>query len=344
MRELSPSGVRSRRPPQRRAPRRLVWIGLAVVVAAVATAAVVWAFSGARLVADASALGRVELQPFAGSLVSVRARGADGRVIPLVVSHGRLMPRRQVASGERISLSVVVRRPGWESWALGADRRETLTVRTPVATIVDRWVTVARGVPARAEVRFDTPVDHVSLAGAAVAGRTVRLPTKTAAGSVELAAAAQAWERLGAPVRVTWFPQSHRPVVLVSPGPNEHTAPAAPIRLTFSAPVSGVLGGEDPTLTPTVTGRWSSVDGHTLVFRPSGTGMPFDSRVAVRFPSELVIAGATGAGAHTGKSVRLSVAPASFSALATALRRAGLPTTRLGSGARRGTADDAERA
>ena len=90
---------------------------------AVAGAVLVWVFSNVRLVADGSALARVELQPFAGSLVSVRARGADGRAVPLVVSHGRLTPRVQVAPGERISLSVVVRRPGWESWALGATRR-----------------------------------------------------------------------------------------------------------------------------------------------------------------------------------------------------------------------------
>jgi peptidoglycan hydrolase-like protein with peptidoglycan-binding domain len=281
-----------------------------VAIVAVVAAAVVWAFSGARLVADASALGRVELQPFAGSLVSVRAQGADGRAIPLVVSHGRLVPRIQVASGERISVSVVVRRPGWESWALGAERRETLTVRTPVATIANRWVMVAHG--RRAEVRFDTPVDRVSAPGAAVAARTVTLPTKTAAGTMALAAAAQPWERLGVPVQVTWFPKSHRPVVLMSPGPNMHTAPLAPIRLTFSIPVSRALGGKQPTLAPSVAGQWTAVDDHTLVFRPSGAGAPFDSELTVHLPSALVVAGTTGADAHTTTSLRLSVAPASF--------------------------------
>ena len=121
-------------------------------------------------------------------------------------------------------MSVVVRRPGWESWALGATRRQTLTVRAPVATISNRWLTVARGAPVR--VRFDAPVDRVSVAGAAVSGRTVTLPAKTAAGSVALAAAVRPWERLGAPVRLTWFPRSIRPVVLVSPGPKRAREPA----------------------------------------------------------------------------------------------------------------------
>src|SRR5690349_6361516 len=151
--------------PQRRASRRRLWVGggVAVVVLAVAAGAGAWAFSGVHLVLDASELGRVELAPFAGSHVRMRARGADGRVIPLLVSHGRLTPRVQVPSGERISLSVVVRRPGWEDWALGRTRRDTLTVQTPVVRVVERWVTVPHG--ARASVRFDTPVDLVSLAG-----------------------------------------------------------------------------------------------------------------------------------------------------------------------------------
>src|SRR5690242_7111402 len=113
VKSVPPQRVSSRRRVPKRRSHRGRWIGVAVVSVAVAAAAAVGAFSGVRLVADASALGRVELEPFAGSLVSVDARGADGRSVPLVVSHGRLTPRGQVASGERISVSVVVRRPGW---------------------------------------------------------------------------------------------------------------------------------------------------------------------------------------------------------------------------------------
>src|SRR5437764_134596 len=135
-----PARVRSRRPRPQKRSRRGLWLAVGAAFVAVAAAVLVWAFSDVRLVLDASALGRVELQPFAGSLVSVRVRAADGSTIPLVVSHDRLIPRIRVASGKRISVSVVVRRPGWESWALGAYRRETLTVQTPVAEVVNRWV------------------------------------------------------------------------------------------------------------------------------------------------------------------------------------------------------------
>jgi len=288
---------------------------------AVAGAVLVWVFSNVRLVADGAALARVELQPFAGSLVSVQARGADGRAVPIVVSHGRLTPRVQVAAGERISISVVVRRPGWESWALGATRHQTLTVRSPVATIVNRWLTVARDTPVR--VRFDTPVDRVSVAGAVARGRTVTLPATTRAGSVAIAAAVRPWERLGAPVRFTWFPYSKRPVVLVSPGPNVRVNPLAPIRLTFSEPVSRLFRGTQPSLAPAAAGQWRAVDDHTLVFRPSGGGLPFNSDVAVRLPSALVIATQTGAHAHVSRSARVSIAPASFARLQQLLAQQG---------------------
>jgi peptidoglycan hydrolase-like protein with peptidoglycan-binding domain len=270
----------------------------------------VWAYSGARVTSDASALGRVALEPFAGSLVSVRARGADGRAIPLVVSHGRLTPRTRVASGERISISVVVRRPGWESWALGSERHETLTVQTPVAKVANRWVHVTHG--ARAEVRFDRPVERASVEGAVVSGRRLTLPTKTPAGSLVVRTAARPWERLGVPVRVTWFPRSNRPVVLASAGAKGRVDPLSPIRLTFSAPVSRVLGGAEPTFVPAVNGDWTRIDSHTLVFRPSGSGAPFNSDLSVRFPSALLVADATGADPATTRTLRLSIAPASF--------------------------------
>ena len=306
-----PSPGRPRRPSRKQRSHRGRWIALAaVVLLAAAGAGAVRAFSGVTLAADASALGRVELQPFAGSLARVRAEGPDGRPIPLRVSRGRLVPRRQVAPGERITLSVVVRRPGWSSWALGGERHETLSVRTPVATVADRWVTAARGT--RPRIRFDVPVDRVSARGAVVRGRVVTLPARTAAGSVEVAAAAEPWESVGRPVRVTWFPQADRPVVLTARPAAAPRSPLTPIGLTFSEPVAKVLGGHEPTLVPAVPGRWTAVDDHTLVFRPSGLGAPFDSTLTVRFPSALVVAGPTGADARTTTTLKLPVAPASF--------------------------------
>jgi hypothetical protein len=297
-----PPRARNRRPQRARSYRGALIVLAVVVVLAAGAAGAVYAFSGVTLTGDASALARIHLQLFAGSVRSIHATASDGRAVPLVVSHGTLTPRTAVAPGERISISVVVRRPGWASWALGNERRETLSVETPVATIANRWVTAADG---RATVRFDTPVDRVSAHGARIAGRAVSLPARRPAGSASVRAAARPWETLGPPAHVTWFPPATGPVVLASPGPGAHVDPLGPIRLTFSQPVSKVLGSSEPTLVPHVAGRWTTADTHTIVFHPSGTGAPFDSTVSVRLPTSVHVVG-------TAKSLKLRVAPASF--------------------------------
>ena len=180
--------------------------------------------------------------------------------------------------------------------------------------------------------RFDVPVDRVSVAGAAATGHTVTFPKTTVAEAVAIAAAVRPWERLGAPVRVNWFPRSKRPVVLVSPGPEVRAKPLAPIRLTFSEPVRRLFAGRRPTVVPTAAGRWLALDDHTLVFQPSGSGLPFNSQVAVRLPSALLIASETGAHTHVSTSVRVSIAPCVVSASAATACPGGLLAACLAAG------------
>ena len=145
------------------------------LVSAGAFAAAVGLLSGASLAGDDTALARVRLQLFAGRIVSVRAFAPDGTAIPLVRSHGRLTPRTQLEPGETISVRVVVRRPGWSAWALGAERHERLTVQAPVAHILDRWPNGAQP-----RIRFDMPVSTVAVGGKRVAATsaTVEIPTR----------------------------------------------------------------------------------------------------------------------------------------------------------------------
>jgi hypothetical protein len=286
--------------------RRIAIVGVVVVVALVAAGAVYF-WSGAKLVEDPSALAKVELQPFAGSIARIRAAGPDGAAIPLAVRAGRLTPKARLAPGEQVSISVVVRRPGWSAWALGKERHETLTVRAPVAYVTQRWLTVEPGKAAR--IRFDTPVASVSTGHGRVAaqGNAVSVPVTSPAGSIEVAAAARTWERLGAPVKVTWFPPAKEPVVLASPAAGATINPLSTLRLTFSQPVSDAIGSTRPTLSPSVPGHWVDEDSHTLVFRPSAFGAPFASTLRVRFPHEVAIAGAS-----AGRTISWPVAPASF--------------------------------
>ena len=258
------------------------------MVVAAAFAASVALLSGASLVGDDSALARVRTQLFAGHVESVRAFAPDGRAIPVVVHGERVTPREQLEPGKTVSLRVVVRRPSWSAWALGSERHERLTVTTPVAHVENRW-------PTERLVRFDTPVSSVVVGGRPVSAtsRTVAIPSKKSFGSVNVAAAARPWEKLGPPVRVTWFPKSDRPVVLASPAPGAELDPLEPLRLTFSQSVSSVLGDDHPRLSLRQQGRWAKTDSHTLVFQPSGDGAPFDSDETVSFPKPVEVLGGT---------------------------------------------------
>jgi len=55
-----------------------------------------------------------------------------------------------------------------------------------------------------------------------------------------------------------------------------------------------VLGGALPTFDPAVSGSWRRADAHTLVFTPSGAGMPLATTVHVILPRTLAVAGLVG--------------------------------------------------
>ena len=289
-------------PPRRRRPR--IWLAglVAFVALAVAAAAVVITlWSGAKLSTDSLALARVELQPFAGTLVRTAAFGPDGQSIPLRREGGRLTPLVAVSPGELISVDVVIRRPGWLSWALGSYRAERLTVRAPLARITDPWITVAAG--GSVAVSFAQPVSALSYAtpgqpavALALSGptRAITLPGLGGSGSAEVSAAVRPWEKLGSPLTVTWFPPSSAPVVIASPAPGSTLSPAAPITLTFSEPVTKLMGSSLPTLSPATAGSWRQSDSHTLVFTPSGVGEALGSSLAVTLPLSVAVGGPSG--------------------------------------------------
>ncbi len=124
--------------------------------------------------------------------------------------------------------------------------------------------------------------------------------------------AARAWERLGPPERVTWFPPAPGPVVLASPGPGTELRPMTPLRLTFSVPVAQALGSARPTLSPRVPGQWEEADDHTLVFQPSQFGAPFDGEVHVGLTRALAVAAIGKPAQKATRSIRWPVAPAAF--------------------------------
>ena len=273
---------------------------LALVVVAVAAAVLLW--SGASLQTDPSALARIELQPFAGKLVSATASAPDGRAVTLNRDGSRLTPTTVLTPGESVTVDVVVRRPGWIAWALGKERHERLTVTAPIAHVTDRWLT-RRGGGSR--VRFDASVAVVEYRGKRhpASGTTFAVPTSAPAGSLEVAAAPRTWERVGEPVRLSWFPPAHRPVALVTPTPSQAISPASDLRLTLSEPIRDVLGSAMPKLQPAAAGTWKRLDSHTLLFHPRGLSLPMGQSLSVVLPKPLVVASATGRGAHQASTI-----------------------------------------
>ena len=292
--------------------RSALWATLGVLVALVAAvAAAVVAWSGATLKTDPAALARIELQPFAGKLVSATATGPDGRAIPLDRSGKRLSPNTLLTPGETVNVDVVVRRPGWIAWALGKERHERLSVTAPRAHVRNRWV-AARG--ASVTIVFDRPIATVAYSGKrrVATGSHVSIPTGSPAGSMQLAAAARPWERVGAPTRVSWFPPARRAVALTSPAPGTKIAPAAELRLTLSKPIDDALGSAQPKLRPSVPGHWQRVDSHTLVFHPRGLGLPMGDSLTVQLPKPLAVASPTGRSVHETSRIHWDVAAPSI--------------------------------
>jgi peptidoglycan hydrolase-like protein with peptidoglycan-binding domain len=288
--------------------RWVLWALAGIASLLVFAAVVILLWSGASLKGDATALARVSVQPFGGSVASVEAFGAGGRRIPIAVQDGRLTPLQRLRPGEQVSVTVQVRRPGWLSWALGSERTEHLTLRAPVAHVKQRWLTVRPGALVR--VGFDQPVSAVArgtrkLSRAhplAHAQSTISLGRQPVTGAVQIAVAPRTWETVGAPTQVSWFPPSHSPVMVTLPAADSSVGPATKLYLTFSKPVDDVLGPRRPQLSPATPGHWRKANSHALVFVPSGMGAAFGSHLRVQLPHPVSVTAGGGPAATSASS------------------------------------------
>jgi L,D-transpeptidase catalytic domain len=281
--------------------RVLAGVATFVIVVIIALVVAVLAWSGVTLASDSTALARVSVQPLGGTIERVQAFGPGGRRVPLAIHAGRLTPLMLLTPGEQVSVNVVVRRPGWLSWALGSQRSEHLTLHAPVAQLSERWMTVTAGSAVR--ISFDQPVSAVSYGSPGhLLQRKLRIPqssisigAQASTGAIAVAAAPRSWERTGPPGLISWFPPSQSPVMVSVPAAGTRISPATPIDLTFSKPVSEVLGSNRPRLSPRTPGKWRETSSHTLVFTPSGLGAALDSPLRIVLPRDVAVtAGARG--------------------------------------------------
>jgi hypothetical protein len=297
--------------------RVLLGMGIVVIAAIVVLIVAAVALSGVSLAGDPTALARVSVGPLGGTIEHVRAFGANGRPVALAVSDGRLTPLGRLTPGERVTVDVQVRRPGWLGWALGRERNEQLTLNAPVAHVTERWMTVPSGSAVR--VSFAEPVSAVAYGSTGSLTHhtlgdprnSVSLGAQPPTGSVEIAAAARPWETVGAPTPVSWFPRSNTTVMATIPAVGAPISPYTQIRLTFSKPVSEALGSARPSISPSTPGVWREADSHTLVFTPSGFGAPLGSQLHVQLPREVAVAAGTSNALHTTGQIAWTVPPGS---------------------------------
>jgi hypothetical protein len=277
---------------RRKARRRAIGLSLLGILALVAGfCALVYFWSGATLAPDSTALAKIDVQPFGGTLERARAFAPGGTKIPVGVVGGRVTPRVKLRPGERVTVRVTIHRSSWVGWAIGGTRVERLTIRAPIPRLREQWLTVKGGSPVR--VSFNRPVDRVAYGSSGDfkarvlrhPARTVALGHRAPAGSLQISARQRPWEKLSRPVTVNWFPPDRgRPILLATPAAGAKLSPAGPLRLTFSRPVSDAVGSARPKLVPSVHGRWRQVDSHTISFVPSGFGIPFATHVHLKLP------------------------------------------------------------
>ena len=286
--------------------RARVWVLTAVVVVVVLAGlavAAIFAWPHARLASSNDALARVVLPGFAGRVTTVEVSSAAGTQVPVKLQGAKLWPQVKLAAGERVTVALTVRRPGWAGWLVGHTQRRSFTIDTPSAHLLGRWLQVEAGAPVT--VAYDAPVALVSLGGAPA--RTLPAPQAVVplgvaargshlAGATKVAAAARSWELLPAPVQVSWFPARPYPQLLVAPKSGAKLAPAGQLTLTFSGTVADVRGAAHPRISPATPGHWRALDAHTLAFQPTGYGFGLGQKVSVELPLGVHLAGQSGAG------------------------------------------------
>jgi hypothetical protein len=281
-----------------------VWVvalvlGLVLAVAVVTAGVLAWPH--ARLGATDAALAVVSLPGYAGRVEAVDVRAADGATVPVQLQGDQVWPVGRLAAGQTLTVDVTVRRPSWAGWLVGRTERRTFTIETPRARLLGHWLQVKEGAPVT--VAFDAPVSRVSIGGSAARpiAPTAVVPVgvvaggSDSAGAIEVSAAARSWERLSAPVRVSWFPERPYAQLLSEPSPGSVLAPDGRLVLTFSGTVADVLGARRPVLSPATPGHWKLLDAHTIAFQPSGAlGFGLGANVRVVLPRAAHLAGQAG--------------------------------------------------
>jgi len=284
--------------------RRWPWFlggSILAIVIALAAGAFIVARSKPTLTVDSAALAKVNL-PLGGGTISqvVATTGVQNKeqlVRVRLKGDPVIVPVQKVRSGERVTVSVVVRRPGWISWLTGKSQRLTRTITTPSSRLRSHYVTLTKG--GALDVHFSAPVQTIAYGPSAAhlrtrtlprAQRSITLPHHGSAGTLYLAATARTWESAHASP-VNWFPAGTKATAVAQPSAGQTITSSTPITLSFSKPVSKVLGSHLPTVTPAGAGSWHRLSSHAIRFVPTGYGYGLDQTVKIALPAAVRLTG-----------------------------------------------------
>ena len=262
------------------------------------------ASTGASLTADPVALAKVGMPLGGGHISSVSVvTGPQNQPIPVQVRGDEIWPKGKIPAGKRVSIEVVVKRPGWISWLSGSTERLSLSLVTPTASLRQNYLTLRPSQPLR--LSFNRQVSAVSygptaaqLSHHALSPPSAKLiVTRTAgAGTLWVAAMPRSWETAPAAV-VSWFPAGAATAAVASPAPGTAVGPDTPISLTFSKPISAALGSSRPPVSPITSGSWQQAGSHTIVFHPTGYGYGLGATVRIGLPAGVRLVGGQASGA-----------------------------------------------
>jgi peptidoglycan hydrolase-like protein with peptidoglycan-binding domain len=276
---------------------------LVLIVAAAGAAAVTLKTSKAKLTTDPTALAKVAMPVGGGTIETVNVTNAStNQQIPAYTSGGQIWPSKLIPAHELVSVYVVVKRPSTVAWLTGKTEQLHLTMMTPTAHLLAHFVTVADRQPLK--LQFAQPVSTVSSGNSATtlkrqqfgAPESVVMLHKTGvAGSMYVAAAPRTWES-SSPSLVSWFPAGAGSTAIAYPSPGTTIKAETPITLTFNRPVSQVLHGSMPDVSPQSQGSWHEVSPHAIQFVPTNFGYGLGANVSIGLPSSVNLVGAKRSG------------------------------------------------
>jgi peptidoglycan hydrolase-like protein with peptidoglycan-binding domain len=288
-------------------PRYFVLGVLLVAILAAGAAALMLVSAHASLTPATDGLANINMPLGGGTVQSVKVM-AHGKRIPVEVRNDpTIWPTKTIPAHTKVSITVVIKRPGWDAWIAGKTERLHTTMMTPSATLVHHYMTLKPGQPVA--LKFKDPIaaiwygppGHVTKHVLSPPLSTVNVSHSAPAGTLDVQAAVRSWETAKTAV-VSWFPPGNGAASAVaSPAPGSQINPDSPITLTFSRPVSKALGTAKPAISPATPGTWETVNSHTIRFVPTGYGYGLAAPVSVGLPNDVrLVGGQANGSAMTG--------------------------------------------